>query len=165
MVYLFDEFELDLAARSLTRAGQAIPVQPKVFALLHVLIRERRSVVLRDDLIRELWPAIQVSESALNRLIKEARRLVGDTGHRQRLIRTVRGAGYQFVGAVDASLPVAAERRHEEAIRRLVEARTTFEAALRRNAHDLHIQADEFVRTCQLALALASPIENGVRPE
>src|SRR4030095_5101135 len=45
------------------------------------------------------WHTRFVTDSALSSRIKSARRAIGDDGQAQRLIRTVHGRGYQFVGA------------------------------------------------------------------
>jgi pimeloyl-ACP methyl ester carboxylesterase len=58
-----------------------------------------------------VWRSRYVSESAVTSRVKAARRAIGDDGRAQRLIRTVHGRGYQFVGAVtertaDVAAPV-----------------------------------------------------------
>jgi DNA-binding winged helix-turn-helix (wHTH) protein len=45
-----------------------------------------------------VWGGRFVSETAVNSRIKQARQAVGDDGQAQRLIRTVHGRGYRFVG-------------------------------------------------------------------
>ena len=100
MIFVFDRCELDLDRYELRRAGAAQPVEPQVFDVLAVLIRERGRVVRKDELLDLVWGSRYVSESALTSRVKAARRAIGDDGRAQRLIRTVRGRGYQFVGAV-----------------------------------------------------------------
>ena len=52
----------------------------------------------RDDLIQAVWGGRIVSESTLTTRIASARRAIGDTGKAQRLIRTLHGRGFRFVG-------------------------------------------------------------------
>ncbi len=101
MIYAFGECELDLPRYQLRRAGAERPIEPQVFDVLALLIRERRRVVPKEEILDTVWGDRFVSESTLASRIKAARRAVGDDGTRQELIRTVHGRGYQFVGRVD----------------------------------------------------------------
>lgn len=109
MIYVFGDCELDLTRFELRRAGAVEPVEPQVFDVLAVLLRERDRVVSKDDLLDAVWGNRFVSESALTSRIKAARRAIADDGHAQRLIRTVHGRGYQFVGEVTESVSVPPE--------------------------------------------------------
>ena len=102
-MYAFDAFELDPGRYELRRDGEQVHVEPQVFDLLRYLIENRDRVVSKDDILTEIWGGRFVSEAALTTQIKAARKAVGDTGEEQRLIRTVRQRGYQFVGAVGGS--------------------------------------------------------------
>lgn len=77
-----------------------IAVEPLVFDLLQFLIRNRDRVVSKDDLIAGVWNSRIVSESTLTSRINAARNAVGDSGERQRLIRTIARKGHRFVGEV-----------------------------------------------------------------
>ena len=101
MIFVFGDCELDLDRFELRRAGRRCPVEPQVFDLLAVLIRERRRVVPKEELFDTVWGNRFVSESALTSRVKAARQAIGDDGHSQRIIRTVHGRGYQFVAPVE----------------------------------------------------------------
>jgi len=105
LIFVFGECELDLDRFELRRAGHRCRVEPQVFDLLAVLIRERRRVVPKEELLDTVWGNRFVSESALTSRVKAARRAIGDDGHRQRLIRTAHGRGYQFVAPVEEAAP------------------------------------------------------------
>ena len=101
-------FELDEATVELRRDGQAVPVPPLVFRILCYLVHHNDRVVSKSELLDELWGHRFVSESALTVRIKAARKVLGDSGKSQHMIRTVRRRGYQFVGPVKtASSPAA----------------------------------------------------------
>lgn len=100
MIFVFGDCALDLDRFELRRAGQLRPVEPQVFDLLAVLIRERHRVVSKEELLDTVWGNRFVSESALTSRIKAARQAIGDDGRSQRLIRTARGRGYHFVAQV-----------------------------------------------------------------
>src|SRR5262249_53194105 len=99
MRYVFADCVLDTALATLHRAGQAIPLRPKVFHLLRYLLEQRAHLVTKDTLCAQVWPKQYISDAALEGCIKLARQAIGDSGQAQRLIQTRRGYGYRFVGA------------------------------------------------------------------
>jgi pimeloyl-ACP methyl ester carboxylesterase/DNA-binding winged helix-turn-helix (wHTH) protein len=100
MLFLFEDFTLDVDRRELRRGPNAIAVEPQVFDLLVCLIRNRDRVVSRDDLIASVWGGRIVSESTLASRINAARAAIGDSGEAQRLIKTIQRKGIRFVGDV-----------------------------------------------------------------
>jgi DNA-binding winged helix-turn-helix (wHTH) protein len=107
MIFAFDAYELDTARLEIRRDGEALPIEPQVFDVLAYLVTNRDRLVSKEELLDNVWGDRFVSESALTSRIKTARRLIGDDGSRQSLIRTVHGRGYRFVATVEA--PGAAE--------------------------------------------------------
>ena len=110
MLYSFENFSLDTARRELRRGGALIALQPQVFDLLEYAIRNRERVVSKDDLLAAVWNGRIVSESTLGTRINAARSAIGDSGEKQRLLRTAYGKGIRFVGVV---------HEEEETIRKL----------------------------------------------
>jgi DNA-binding winged helix-turn-helix (wHTH) protein len=100
LIYRFGDAVLDTERRELLRKGFVCPVEPQVFDLLEYLLRNRHRVVSRDDIFNAVWQGRIVSDAALSTRINAARRAIGDNGEAQRLIRTLRGRGLRFVGAV-----------------------------------------------------------------
>jgi predicted ATPase len=103
MRFQFGDCELDLDRVQLRVGGQVRPVEPQVFDVLAVLVQHRDRVVSKEELLDAVWNHRFVSESSLTSRIKSARQAIGDDGQTQRLIRTVHGRGYQFVGDVQAA--------------------------------------------------------------
>jgi TolB-like protein/Flp pilus assembly protein TadD len=101
--YLFEDFAFDTDRRELHRGTEAISVAPQVFDLLDYLIRNRERVVSKDDLINAVWNGRIVSDAALTTRLNAARSAIGDTGDRQRLIKTLPRKGFRFVGTVEES--------------------------------------------------------------
>ncbi|MGD9934870.1 MAG: winged helix-turn-helix domain-containing protein [Dehalococcoidia bacterium] len=101
-VVTFEDFELDAEAFELRRAGEVVPMEPQVFEVLELLVRHAGRVVPKDEIIAAVWPSGFISDAALNSRIMAARKAVDDSGDQQRLIRTIRGRGYRFVGEVTA---------------------------------------------------------------
>ena len=98
----FEDFALDTDRRELRRGEALVAVQPQVFDVLACLVANHDRVVSRDDLIQAVWRGRIVSESTLTTRIASVRRAIGDTGEAQRLIRTLHGRGFRFVGEVTA---------------------------------------------------------------
>src|SRR5215831_10320661 len=98
--FLFEDYGLDTERRELRRGSALLSMEPQVFDLLEFLVRNRDRVVSKDDLLASVWGGRIVSESTLASRINAARRIVGDTGEQQRLIRTIIGRGVRFVGMV-----------------------------------------------------------------
>lgn len=151
MVYRFRDCELDEARRVLRRRGHEQPVQPKVLDLLLFLLRHRTRLVPKELLFRELWPDAIVTEASLTRLVKEARRAIGDDGRRQKLIRTAHRRGYRFVADVEVR---NGENTSEE--ERAIElARRSLEASVEFGALELRERVREFAETCLVAIQAA----------
>jgi pimeloyl-ACP methyl ester carboxylesterase len=107
-VWRFEDFVLDTHRYELRSGGDVIRVEPQVFDVLTQLVSNAERFVSKEELFDSVWGGRFVSEAALTSRIKAARRALGDDGESQRLIRTVRGRGYQFVGTLIATAPSAA---------------------------------------------------------
>ena len=100
MRYRFEQFELDAERFELVRGGVAIHAEPQILELLTYLVVHRDRMVSREELNAAVWNGRVVSEAALSGRIKMLRKVVGDDGRAQRLIRTVQGKGFHFHGPV-----------------------------------------------------------------
>lgn len=99
--FRFGDFVLDLAARELRRGGEVLPLQPKVFAVLALLVRRPGEALSRDDFLEQVWTGRFVTENVLSRCVRQLRILLDDDAAEPRFIRTLRGHGYQFVARVE----------------------------------------------------------------
>jgi TolB-like protein len=98
--YLFEDYALDTGRRELRRGMHVVATEPQVFDLLIHLIQHRDRVVSKDDLLASIWHGRVISDSALFNRINAARNAIGDTGERQRLIKTLPRRGLRFVGEI-----------------------------------------------------------------
>ena len=105
MRFLFGDYAIDADRRELSRAGDAIHVEPQVFDLILHLIRNRDRVVSKDDLLANVWDGRIVSESTLSNRVNAARRAIGDSGEQQQFIKTIARRGMRFVGEVHEEAP------------------------------------------------------------
>jgi TolB-like protein len=102
MRYCIGEHVLDLRTFELRKKDCVLAAEPQVLSLLFHLVENRDRLVSKDELVASIWGGRAVSDSAISTQIKSARQLLGDDGEAQRLIRTVHGKGFRFVGEVTA---------------------------------------------------------------
>jgi DNA-binding winged helix-turn-helix (wHTH) protein/tetratricopeptide (TPR) repeat protein len=95
MLYEFGPFRVDPDKETLARGGELVPLTPKTFQILLVLVRHNREVVTKDDLMRTVWPDTFVEEANLSRNIFMLRKALGDNSQ-DRFIVTVPGRGYRL---------------------------------------------------------------------
>ena len=108
--YTFDRFRVDTVKRLLLRDGAPVPLTPKAFDILILLLQRRGGVVEKDEILRAIWHDTVVEENNLARNISTLRKVLDDTPGENRFIVTIPGRGYQFVGDVeeaDAPQPAA----------------------------------------------------------
>ena len=98
----FGDFELDRERRQLLRSGQPVPLEPKVYELLSLLVERRPKALSRAQIRDVVWPGVFVSESTLGVAVNAIRQALGDDARQPRFIRTVHGFGYAFCGEVGA---------------------------------------------------------------
>ena len=101
MIYDFEDFELDIQRYELRHAGTQCALEPQAFKVLIYLVENRDRVVRKDELLEHLWPGQHVSEGTLSQRLMLVRKVVGDSGRRQRVIKTVHGLGYRFVAEIE----------------------------------------------------------------
>jgi two-component system, OmpR family, response regulator len=90
------DLEMDLLARTVTRAGQPVLLQPREFKLLEYLMRNAGHVVTRTMLLEHVWdyhfdPQTNVIDVHISRLRSKIDKNFGNP-----LLHTVRGAGYSI---------------------------------------------------------------------
>ncbi len=100
MLLRFGECVLDAEARELRRGGSLVPLSPKAFQLLSLLLDGRPRPVSQNQLRDALWPNTAVGYTSLAGIVSELRKAIGDTTSTSRLIRTVPRHGYSFTGVV-----------------------------------------------------------------
>jgi len=100
MRYIFGDYSLDTQRYELRRAGDLIPLGPQVFNVLTYLVTHGDRVVSRDELFAHLWPDQFVTDDALGRCIRAARRVLEDRPEAPRYVTTTCGRGYRFIAPV-----------------------------------------------------------------
>ena len=75
--YEFGSFRIDPINRLLFKKGELVPLQPKMFDTLLVLIENRGQLIGKDELMSRLWPDTVVEESNLTQNVYILRKLLG----------------------------------------------------------------------------------------
>jgi predicted ATPase/DNA-binding winged helix-turn-helix (wHTH) protein len=99
--FRFGRHTLDLSTVELLVDGRPVEVEPLTFSVLAHLVANRHRAVPKEELLDAVWGDRFVSESALTTQIKHCRRVLGDDGRAQQVIRTLHRIGYRFVADVD----------------------------------------------------------------
>lgn len=102
VTYKFGAFLLNPADKRLLRDGKAVPLPPKVFDTLLLLVESQARLVEKDEFLRRLWPDSFVEEVALAHCISHLRKALRNGTEECRFIETVPKRGYRFVAAVEA---------------------------------------------------------------
>lgn len=98
--YRFGRFRMDRRERILENDGIAVPVGPKVFDALLLMVESGGTLVERATMRERLWPGQIVEDGTLARVIADIRKALGDTDDERRYIETVPKFGYRFLASV-----------------------------------------------------------------
>src|SRR4051794_34727200 len=78
--YEFGPFRINATERLLQRGSDLVPLTPKVFDTLLVLVENNGHVVEKTELMQQLWPNSFVEESSLTQNISLLRRALSELG-------------------------------------------------------------------------------------
>lgn len=104
-VYGFGPFRLIPDEHQLLRDDIPIPLPPKAFETLVLLVENSGHLIEKDQLMQTLWPDSFVEEANLTHHIWTLRKALGQSENGQPYIQTVPRRGYRFVADVQKSIP------------------------------------------------------------
>ena len=134
--YRFSGHILSPARRTLVRDGRELPLIPRCFDLLVLLVERRNEALSRGDILDAVWSDVVVTDGALSQAIRLLRRTLGDDPREPTFIRTVSRHGYRFVCEVveesDEGLPEPVQAVTAEPMRvpTQADANASFDQAL-----------------------------------
>ena len=99
--YRFGEFQIDVKNRVLARGSETVPLTPKTFDLLLLLVENSGSLLKKDELIERIWDGAFVEEGNLARTVSFLRKALGERRKDPEYIVTVAGHGYRFIAQVE----------------------------------------------------------------
>jgi TolB-like protein/DNA-binding winged helix-turn-helix (wHTH) protein/Flp pilus assembly protein TadD len=99
-IYEFGPFRLIAEERQLLRDNQLVPLTPKSFDLLVVLVENSGHLLEKGELMKRIWPDSFVEEANLSVKMSELRRALGEGPNEHQYVETVPRRGYRFVAGV-----------------------------------------------------------------
>lgn len=99
-LYSFEDFRLDPSESVLERRGEQIPITPKAFQMLQILVENHGHVVKKERLMSEIWSDSFVEEGNLAYTARLLRKALDDDAKHPLFIETVPRKGYRFIAGV-----------------------------------------------------------------
>src|SRR5499427_7118596 len=115
-----EDFELDLRAYELRRAGRVLKLEPTPMELLAFLIEHRGELVTRDQIVERIWgkDVFLDTDNSINGAIRKIRQVLKDDPEQPSFVETVSGKGYRFIAPVgEPETQVGQDRTHDFADR------------------------------------------------
>jgi DNA-binding winged helix-turn-helix (wHTH) protein len=114
IAYQFGCFTLNVQRRALLAGdGRELPLRPKSFALLRLLVENAGSLMSQEAIMEALWSNVHVTENSICQCVREIRNALGPDG--RQALRTVSRGGYVFTSEVIAVLPTTSSKRRVDA--------------------------------------------------
>ena len=129
-VYRFGAFQIDEAARRLSRDGESLPVPDRHLSVLLDLVSHPGVVRSKDTLVAAGWGDVAVTDNSLEQAISALRRTLGGGPGAQHYIQTVPRQGYRFAGEVSRGVARVTDESLEALLaphRAFVEGRAALE--------------------------------------
>jgi predicted ATPase/DNA-binding winged helix-turn-helix (wHTH) protein len=96
LVYVCDQWEIDLGRRELRSSGIAVPLGGRAFEVVTVLVQSASEFVTKDDLMDRVWPGATVGEGTIHVHISAVRKALGQD---RAMLKTASGRGYRLLGS------------------------------------------------------------------
>jgi predicted ATPase/DNA-binding winged helix-turn-helix (wHTH) protein len=95
LVYVCDQWEIDLGRRELRSSGITVPLGGRAFEVVTVLVQSASDFVTKDDLMDRVWPGATVGEGTIHVHISAVRKALGAD---RAMLKTASGRGYRLLG-------------------------------------------------------------------
>jgi eukaryotic-like serine/threonine-protein kinase len=102
-----EDFELDVRAYELRKAGRAIKLERIPMDLLTLLVEHRGELLTRDQIIEKIWgkDVFLDADNSINSAIRKIRQALKDDPEQPRFVQTVSGRGYRFIAPITQITP------------------------------------------------------------
>ena len=99
---LGDDFELDLRAYQLRRAGRVLKLEPTPMELLLFLVEHRGELVTREQIVERIWgkDVFLDTDNSINGAVRKIRLILKDDPDQPKFVETVSGKGYRFIATI-----------------------------------------------------------------
>lgn len=98
--YDFENFRIDPDERVLLREGKPVPLTPKAFQMLMILVENHGHIVDKEKLLSEIWADSFVEEGNLSVNARRLRQALADDANKPKYIETIARRGYRFIADV-----------------------------------------------------------------
>ncbi len=122
IIYRFGRFEVNAKEQLFRREGEIVPLTPKIFETLLLLVRNNNRMLSKDEIIETVWTDSFVEETNLTSNISRLRKILHAGG--EQFIETFPKRGYRFRAEVEETKPeteIVLTRRVRTQIRQIVE--------------------------------------------
>src|SRR5215831_293857 len=106
----FESFRLDPASHCLWRGDVRVPIAPKAFDMLRLLVEHAGRLLTPDEILDALWPNAYVNPEVVKKYILSIRKALGDDPGEPVFIETVPRRGYWFMAPTTDDHTAAALR-------------------------------------------------------
>src|SRR5207247_8503403 len=130
--YDFGSYSVDESERLLLRGDEVVPLTPKAFEMLLVLLESSGHVLTKEELMKRVWPDTIVEEANLSHNIYKLREALGEGRNGEKYIETVPRRGYRFVAKVT--------ERRDEGGDTVVEEHDRAQIGIAEDVRDEHIE-------------------------
>ena len=155
----FKDFELDAERFQLRENGRPVRLERIPLELGLLLARNPARLVTREEIVARIWGVNHFfeSDSAINTAMRKLRKALRDDPARPRLIETVPGKGYRFIGQAEgkAGAPAATSAPDPEAVRCFLRGRHAWN---QKTARDYEVAIDWFRQAIDRDAAFAPPL-------
>lgn len=122
IIYRFGRFEIDAREKLLSSGGEIVPLTPKIFEMLLLLVRNNKRMLSKDEIMETVWANSFVEETNLTSNISRLRKILHQSG--EKYIETYPKRGYRFraeVEQIKADTEIILTRRVTTRVRQVVE--------------------------------------------
>lgn len=117
--YDFENFRIDPDERVLLCEGRPLPLTPKAFQMLLILVENRGHIVEKEKLMDEIWTDSFVEEGSLSVNARRLRMALRDDASHPKFIETIPRRGYRFIAPVKETNDVGGENGGEPIVDQL----------------------------------------------
>lgn len=122
VIYRFGRFEINVGEGFLLRESEIVPLTPKIFEMLLLLVQNNGRILSKDEIMDTVWADSFVEETNLTSNISRLRKILHAGG--EQFIETFPKCGYRFRGEMEEILPeteIIVTRRVRTQVRQIVE--------------------------------------------
>lgn len=100
-VFSIGDAQVSISARTVCRNGESLRLRPKNFELLFFLIQCRGRIATKEEILKQVWRGVVVTENSLVKCVSELRKALGDDLRNPRFLKSVPKVGYELVGVIE----------------------------------------------------------------